>query len=139
MNDSNPHTQLSFETHGTPRGRVLILESDRLIKQLVIEWLQMSGYETVCASDTAAAAQVAGAGCDLMLADVRPPLESARASVARLALAVPATPIIAMSADVLSLSCSVLEGIARELGVASVLVKPFTRDTLLDAIRRALA
>ena len=119
------------------RRRVLVLESDRLIKQLLVEWLHMAGHETVCASDPASAARVAGSGCDVLIADVPAPLTSARDAVARLARAVPGTPVIAMSADVLASGPSASAAIARELGAAAVLVKPFSQDALLAAIHRA--
>jgi CheY-like chemotaxis protein len=118
---------------------VLILESDRLIRDLVVEWLHMAGFETLCASGPASAARIASGGCELLLADMPAPLKWARESVAMLADAMPNTPIVAMSADVVAPSRTASDAIARELGVAAVLVKPFTRDALLRAIRRARA
>jgi CheY-like chemotaxis protein len=120
----------------THQRRVLVLESDRLIKQLIVEWLHLAGHETVCASDPASAARVAGAGCDVLLADVPAPSKSAREAIARLTRAVPNTPIIAMSADVLASGPRASAAVARELGAAAMLVKPFNRDALLEAIDR---
>lgn len=118
-------------------ARVLVLEADRMIKQLIIEWLRQAGYEAVAARTSAEAARTAAAGCDLLLADVPAPCAAARAALAQLAAAVPDTPIVAMSADVLPFGPSASGAIAREFGAAEVLVKPFTRDALLEAIRRA--
>jgi CheY-like chemotaxis protein len=108
-----------------------------LIRQLVVEWLHMAGYETACASDPAVAAKLADSGCDVMLADVPAPFKSARAAIVRLMREVPDTPVIAMSADVLAAGPMASAAIARELGAAAVLVKPFSRGALLEAIHRA--
>jgi DNA-binding response OmpR family regulator len=138
MTDPTSDPQSPLDRVPAPH-RVLILESDRLLRDLVVEWLHMAGFETLCASDSASAARIARAGCELMLADVPAPLKLARDSVAMLADAMPNTPIVAMSADVVASSRTASDAIARELGVAAVLVKPFTRETLLRAVRRARA
>jgi CheY-like chemotaxis protein len=46
-------------------------------------------------------------------------------------------PIIAMSADVLANGPAAEAAVAREPDVAAVLVKPFGRDALMQAIKRA--
>jgi CheY-like chemotaxis protein len=137
VSDLKADSPSSPERDGRSRRRVLILESDRLLKLLIVEWLHMAGYETVCAGDLASAVRLAGAGCDLMLADVPAPMKSARESLARLARASPDTPMIAMSADAVAMSPSAARTIAQELGAMVVLVKPFTQEALLEAIQRA--
>jgi CheY-like chemotaxis protein len=136
MSDLNLHSEPPVESLRAAAPRVLVLESDSLIKQLIVEWLQRAGFQTQCTSDAGSAARLAEAGCDLILADVSAPFKSAREAVARLTHAVPDTPVIAMSADALASGRSASDAIARELGVAAVLVKPFTQDALLNAIHR---
>ena len=109
--------------------RVLVLESDRLIEALIAEWLQIAGFERVFAHDALDAAAIEGP-CDVVLADVPAPLKAAREG------ARPGIPVIAMSADILAHSKSATDALARELGAAAVLVKPFTSEALLDAISR---
>ena len=120
---------------GRGRGLVLILESDGPIRDLVAEWLEMLEYRSMHVPDVAAAARVAQ--CDLVLLDIPATLRAARESIASLAAAVPRTPIVAMSADVLASGPSAAEGLARELGVAAVLVKPFGREALMQAVAQA--
>jgi CheY-like chemotaxis protein len=132
-----PKTQSDASTDTAPAaGRILILESDRLIRLLIVEWLHMAGNETVCAADLAAATAIRGP-CDLVLADVPAPHRVARLTIARLMQTLPGTPVIAMSADITASGGAAREALARELGAAAVLVKPFTRNALLCAIHRA--
>jgi DNA-binding response OmpR family regulator len=119
------------------RGLVLIVESDRPIRDLVAEWLRMVEYGSMHVPDVATAAKAAQ--CDVVLLDIPATLRAAREYIASLAATVPHTPIVAMSADVLASGPSAAEALARELGVAAVLVKPFGREALMQAIERALA
>jgi DNA-binding response OmpR family regulator len=136
---------------------VLVVESDRLIKALIVEWLQLAGDEAVCVTDLAGATALASRlpdpstarsadqradqteddGCDLVLADVPAPHRAARQMVSQLGEVLPGRPIIAMSADITAGGHQAREALARELGATAVLVKPFSQSALLAAIRRA--
>lgn len=116
------------------RPRVLVLESDRPIRALLAEWLEMAGYGFIDAREFGAANGTA-AQCDMVLVDVRAPLQSARETITGIAAALPHAAIIAMSADALASGRPAMEAVARELGVAAVLVKPFDRVTLMHALQ----
>jgi len=116
---------------------VLVLESDRAIRDLVSEWLGMAGYRFMDGRELGMSAAIAR--CDVVLVDVRAPLQSARETVEGLALAMPYASIVAMSADALVHGPSAMEAVARELGVAAVLVKPFDRIALIQALESARA
>jgi CheY-like chemotaxis protein len=116
---------------------VLVLESDRAIRSLVSEWLGMAGYGFMDGRELGMSSGIAK--CDVVLVDVRAPLQSARETIEGLALAMPYASIIAMSADALANGRSALEAVARELGVAAVLVKPFDRVALMQVLEAARA
>lgn len=117
------------------RPLVLVLEPDRPIRALVAEWLEMAGYEFVDAREFGGAAGIA-TRCEVVLIDVRAPLQSARETIAGIAAALPHASIVAMSADALASGRTATEAVARELAVAAVLVKPFDREALTQALRR---
>lgn len=123
---------------GSVRLRVLVLESDRLIRSLIVEWLGMAGSEALCVSDLSDAKTVAE-DCDLVLADVPAPYRAARRTVMQLAAAMPHAPIIAMSADITASGQTAREALARELGACAVLVKPFNQHALLAALNHVRA
>ena len=123
---------------GSPRRRVLVLESDRLIRALIVEWLGMAETDALCVADVAGARTLAQR-CDLVLADVPAPHRAARRTVMQLAQALPHTPIIAMSADITACSQAARQALARELGASAVLVKPFSQHALLSTLQNVRA
>jgi CheY-like chemotaxis protein len=132
-NDVTPPVQT-----GRTRRRVLVLESDRLIRALIVEWLGMAGEEALGVADLTGAKALAQP-CDLVLADVPAPHRAARRAVMQLAQAMPHTPIIAMSADVTASGHAARAALARELGASAILVKPFNQHALLSAIHSVRA
>jgi DNA-binding response OmpR family regulator len=121
---------------GPRQGPVLILDPDRQIRALIAEWMEQVGYTSVQASAIGVAPEAA-ARCDIVLLDVRAPLPTAREMVASVLAVAQRAAVIAMSADSPGNEPSVIEALENQLDVAAVLVKPFDRGALLQALERA--
>jgi DNA-binding response OmpR family regulator len=109
-----------------PKGYVIVLEEDPLIRPLLQRWLGEAGYAV--AADTQAQAKPA-----LVIADVPDP-QSAEALIR--SLREYAAPILILSARFRRGLAGSAEA-ARRLGVKKVLPKPFTRKELLAAVRES--
>jgi CheY-like chemotaxis protein len=118
------------------RNRVLIVEDEPTIRELLDDFLTGEGFETRVTSDGRSALEIAERDQpDLILMDVMlPVLDGATAT--RLLKECDATRgirVVAMSAN-----CAVLDD-RRVLPADDVIRKPFDLETLLTQIRRQLA
>jgi two-component system cell cycle sensor histidine kinase/response regulator CckA len=117
----------------TPVGRVLIVEDQPEVAQLVQRLIQPAGYEITVATDALmAVTQVAaGAQPDLLITDVVMPTMTGPELAAALRTHHPDLPVLFMSGYT-----AASLGPQLHLDTNSMLVeKPFTRATLLNAIR----
>ena len=115
-------------------SRIVIIEDDPLMRSLLAEWLTAEGYrvESVAGDNAQPSPSV-----DLVIVDVYMPrclgverLRSARRTY-------PGVPIIASSGQFRAgLDCA--GPAAQALGVERVMAKPFSRETLLDAVRSVI-
>ena len=112
--------------------RILIVECDNLVRELLKRWLREAGY-VVKAVDAGALNHQSGA--DLLIANVPNPAFAAPLVSALRASS--ATPILLISAR-LRHRAGLTPHIARGLGVQGVLAKPFTRAELLAAVTNSL-
>lgn len=110
-----------------PKGYVIVLEEDLLLRPLLERWLGEEGYRV--------AARVPGAVKPaLVIADVPDP----RAAEALIrSLQEYAAPILLLSARFRRGLAGSTET-ARRLGVEKVLPKPFTREEFLSAVRESI-
>ena len=118
---------------------ILIVETDDLIRQLLLRWLGEAGYVVeICAPDDASAQTAASASAsapDLVIVDVpdprgaQPLLQSLRTGQG--------VPVLVVSARLRRGLARSAEA-ARRLGVRKVLSKPFSREQLLAAVSEAL-
>lgn len=123
-------------THRPAPGlrRIRIVDTDPALTGLLETWLVDEGC-TVVDDNTG---NPAGDGaCDLVIVDVPFPRQTGVDWVQRIAERHPMTPILALSSTFFTgIECC--GPVARALGVACVLAKPASRDTLVCAVLRLL-
>jgi CheY-like chemotaxis protein len=109
---------------------IVIIEEDKLMRGLLVEWLSAEGYSVRAA---AAGDAPARGRADLVVVDVYMPRHEGARRLRAVKAAHPDTPLIAISGQFrpgLIGSCSA----ADELGVRQVIAKPFSRRDLLAAV-----
>ncbi len=117
-----------------PKGCVIVLEEDALIRDLLERWLGEAGYE-VLSPQLWQAKDGQRSVPWLVVADVPSPKDAD--ALIRSLEAVYAAPILVLSARFRRGLAGSAEA-ARRLGVKRVLPKPFTRKELLSAVRESL-
>lgn len=115
--------------------RILVVEDERGIADLVSHGLESEGYAVTCVHDGAAGeAQALGSDFDLVLLDVRLPCQSGFDVLSAIRAAKPELPVIMLTA--LGDTEHKVEGLDR--GADDYLAKPFAFDELLARIRAQL-
>lgn len=124
----------------TPRGngeRVLVVDDEAAIRQIVRQTLAAHGYVTVEASNGREAIEVVESGrerIDLVLTDMMMPVMDGAETARYLLEHHPDIPVVAAS------GLNANGGVTRvnELGISHFIAKPFTTDALLRTLREAL-
>ncbi len=117
---------------------ILVIDDDRLMREYVRTILDQAGHCVRVEEDgRAALGAYAEMRPDLVITDIFMPDEDGLRVIRRLRQAAPQAPIIAMS-----LGSTLVRGdylaIARRLGAAAVLEKPFQPDALLETVSRVM-
>jgi len=109
---------------------IVIIEEDKLMRELLVEWLSAEGYSVRAAAP--GDAQVPDTA-DAVIVDVYMPRHEGANRLRAVKAAYPETPLTAISGQFrpgLFGSCTA----AAALGVRQVIAKPFTRRDLLAAV-----
>ena len=113
---------------------IVVIEEDKLMRGLLVEWLSAEGYSVrAAAPDDAHASD----NPDLVIVDVYMPRHEGANRLRAVKAAHPETPLIAISGQFrpgLAGSCTAAEA----LGVRQVIAKPFSRRDLLAAVHSAI-
>jgi CheY-like chemotaxis protein len=114
--------------------KILVVEDDDLIRDLVVDWLAEAGYRVLRASGSVADSNERPS---LIVADLSTRKQDGCALVKVLRSMHPAVPILLISGWFRAGLHGWCEA-ARELGVGGVLSIPFSREELLSAVGEAL-
>jgi CheY-like chemotaxis protein len=109
---------------------IVIIEEDKLMRELLVEWLSAEGYSVRAAAP--GGAQVPGKA-DVVIVDVYMPRHEGANRLRTVKTAYPEIPLIAISGQFRSGLVGACTA-AAALGVRQVIAKPFTRRDLLAAV-----
>ena len=113
---------------------IVIIEEDKLMRELLAEWLTAEGY---CVRTTAEDDPRMHGKADLVIVDVYMPRHEGAKRLHAVKTAHPETPLVAISGQFrpgLVGSCTAADA----LGVHQVIAKPFSRRDLLAAVHSVI-
>jgi CheY-like chemotaxis protein len=114
--------------------RILVIEDDPILRDLMAEWLRAAGYVVGLAPEGGAGIRDARAQRPaLIVTDINMPGVDGATVIAQIARIYPEVPIIAISAHFRSDHGFTAEE-ATALGAARTLAKPFRRKEMLGAV-----
>lgn len=118
----------------TPAPRILVVDEDPAIREFVQVCLVDAGYRAEAASSSEALARLEAEPWEALLVNLVPPAGDGLAAIAGLRRSGRLPRLIAM-AEVFDGSC---QAAAKALGADATLLKPFSREPLLAAVRGVL-
>jgi CheY-like chemotaxis protein len=114
--------------------RILVIEDDAILRELLADWLMAAGYRVGTAAEGASGIAHARAHRPaLVVTDIHMPGIGGAAVISQVSTLYPGTPIIAISGHFRSDHGLSPEG-ATALGAARTLAKPFTRGEVVGAV-----
>ncbi|MBN1517396.1 response regulator [Candidatus Sumerlaeota bacterium] len=119
-------------------AKILIVDDEEAVRNMVKKMLSMAGYDTVCAKDGNEAIRLWGQeNPDLILLDIIMPEKDGLETVIEIRKKASDTRIIAYTGGG-PFSPDELLSTAKLLGCCSVLSKPLRSDELISAVQEAL-
>ena len=113
---------------------IVVIEEDKLMRQLLAEWLTAEGYAVRVAAPRDAQADYEA---HLVIVDVYMPRRAGANRLRAVKAAYPTTPLVAISGQFRP-GLAGAGSAAAALGVREVIAKPFTRLELLAAVHGAI-
>ncbi len=126
---------LSNPLSGPNQGRIVIADDDALFRDTLASFLRQTGYECVCAPDSASAIQLLGAShFDLLISDLEMPGNENLDLIHQMSRLSPGLPVILLTAH------PTIESAAQSvrLPVIAYLVKPPNLEELQKVVRQSI-
>lgn len=116
--------------------RILVVDDEEDVRRVACTFLEDAGYETCeAANGVEALERLRAIPCDLVLTDLVMPEKEGAETVMEMRKSHPEIGIIAMSGVV---GAEFYLRAARMLGAGSTLLKPFTREELIESVEAML-
>lgn len=116
--------------------RILVLDDERIVRELIVEILQRTGYQVVQAEDPEAALRLVRVDTfDLLVTDIVMPGLSGLEVLEQVRSSCPGLPVIVVTGAGTHQTLAT----AVERGAAATITKPFTHAELREAVANALA
>ena len=120
----------------TPIKSILLVEDDDAVRQILVRGLQVAGYEVIgAANGREAIAQLDRRAFDLVVTDLLMPKVDGLELLQDLLKRQPPPAVIAMSGGGTYVHAAHGLNLAVKLGANAPLIKPFTMQQLLDAVK----
>jgi CheY-like chemotaxis protein len=120
-------------------ARVLVVDDEEVVRSLLHSVLEPAGHQVLDASDGAEALRVVRReSVDVVFCDLFMPGQDGMETIRDLRRDFPGVPVVAISGGGYGGRVDLLP-VARLLGAAQALKKPFRPESVLDAVRQALA
>ncbi len=118
-------------------ARLLFIDDNELLRSVAAEALRLEGHDVVQAADGRAGVELARVSTfDVVITDLIMPVQEGVETITILHKEQPRLPIIAISGG--AAHSALYLNIARKIGAARILAKPFTPTQLLGAIDEVL-
>ena len=119
------------DTRPAKASAILLLEADPLMRGLLREWLAGAGHTV---SEAGPRDGVPAEAIGLVIVDLYMPREAGARIIRAVQRSHPGTPVIAISGQFRP-GLAATSPVARALGAARILAKPFSREDLLLAVQ----